>query len=441
MHGKQIAVDSLEPTPGTGRIFSGGSYVLMWWSSLIVIQAFVLGQGLLPPIGKLNLFQGLLIMVASAVIIAVMFSLNGQAGLKFGIPYSIQARAGFGLRGAKIVEFFRIIPAIIWYGVGTWIAAMSFDGILKTLTGFTAPAAKYFYFVGFQALQTWLAYRGIRTMKWFNVTGSVIIASVMLYMLFHILSTYGFKIEESWRGPGTWGTPFWVGLTAAIGALATMMLNVSDVTRHLVKSQPAIWWGHLLGVVPPWFFMLFLGLIAGASLGIWDPVQALMGLSPHPVAMIVLLTFILIAQFTTNLTINILPPALIFMDAFNVKWSTGVIITGILGALTSPWLIMANMEAFFGFIIYYSAVFGPILGVMLADYFVVRRRSLNVAALYEIQPSSEYWYFRGFNLAGVVSILVTSAIAMIWFLPMSWLAGLPLGFIVYLGLYRLLYRQ
>lgn len=430
-----INVDGLAPTAPEGRLFGVGSYVLMWWSSLIVIQAFVLGQGLLPPNGKLNLLQGLLIMVSSAVIIAVMFSLNGQAGLKYGIPYSVHARAGFGVRGARVVEFLRVIPAIVWYGVGTWIAALSFDGILKTLTGFAPPLAKYVYFVGFQGLQTWLAYRGIRTMKWFNVSGSVVIGLIMTYMLVHILTTYGLEIEESWREPGTWGTPFWVGLTAAIGALATMMLNIGDVARHLVRSQPALWWGHLLGIVPPWFFMLFLGLVSGASLGIWDPVQALMSLSPHPAVMLILLTFILIAQFTTNLTINILPPALIFMDAFRIRWGMAVVFTGVLGVVASPWLIMANMESFFGFIIYYSAVFGPILGVMIADYFVVRKRELKVGALYDKSDTSEYWFMGGFNAAGLVSIAAASTVAIAWFLEMSWLVGLPLGFILYVGLY------
>jgi len=426
--------DSLRPTGGR-RLFTGVSYMLMWWSSLIVIQAFVLGQSFLPPIGQMNLVQSLLILVVAAVIFVVMFSLNGQAGLKYGIPYSVQARAGFGIRGSKIVEFLRIVPAIIWYGIGTWIAALSFDGILVTLTGFTSPVAKYFYFLAFQAIQTWLAYQGIRTMKWFNVIGAVIISSVMLYMLIHILSTYGLKIEESWKSEGTWGTPFWVGLTGAVGVLATVMLNISDMTRHLVRSQRAIWWGHLAGVVPPWFFMLFLGLVAGAALGIWNPVQALIELSPHPVAMLVLLTFILIAQFTTNLTINILPPALIFMDTFKIKWGPAVIITGVLGVLSFPWLIMGNMEAFFSFILYYSAFFGPILGVMLADYFVVRKRELAVDALYLTEPSSEYWYTDGFNMAGVLSIFVPGIIGMIWFLPMSWMVGLPFGFFMYVALY------
>jgi NCS1 family nucleobase:cation symporter-1 len=408
----------------------------MWWSSLIVIQAFALGQAFLPPIGKLNLAQALLIMALAGLIFVAMLSLNGQPGLKYGIPFSIQARTAFGVRGSKIVEFLRAAPAIVWYGIGTWIAALAVDGILKTLTGFTAALAPYVYFIALQVLQTWLAYRGIRTMKWFNVTGSVVITAVMIYMMAHILTKYGFQMQAQWNTAPNWGAPFWVGLTSAIGILATVTLNISDMTRHLERSQRANWLGHLFGVVPPWFFMLLLGMAAGAALGVWDPVQALMQLSPNPVIMIVLLLFILIAQITTNLTINILPPALIFMDTFGIGWSRGVLITGLLGTLSFPWLLMANSAAFFGFILYYSALFGPILGVMLADYFVVRRRELDVAQLYVDGPAGHYWYRSGFNVAGLIAVFVPGFVTMVWFLSISWLIGVPAGFLLYLLLRR-----
>jgi NCS1 family nucleobase:cation symporter-1 len=430
--------DSLRPAADHHRVFTTISYVLMWWSSLIVIQAFALGQSFLPPIGSLNLYQALLVMVIAVVLFVVMFSLNGQAGLKYGIPYSIQARAGFGIRGSKFVEFLRAIPAIVWYGIGTWIGALSLDGILTQLVGFTAPFAKYVYFILLQVLQTALAYRGIRTMKWFNASAAIVIAVIMGYMLIHIVQTHGLQIEESWRSEGNWGTPFWVSLTAAIGVLATVMLNISDMTRHLQKSQSAIWLGHLLGVAPPWFFMLTLGLVAGASLGIWDPVQALIQLSPNPLAMVVLLAFVLLAQITTNLTINILPPALIFMDAFKIRWHTAVVLTGVLGVVSAPWLILSNFDAFLSFILHYSALFGPILGVMLADYFVLRRGELHVDDLYVDGPQSRYWYSGGLNLAGLTAVIVPGVITMIWFLPMSWLIGVPAGFVIYLALHPML---
>lgn len=430
--------DTLVPIPSGNRVFTLLTYVMMWWASLIVIQAFVLGQSFLPPIGTLNLFQALLVLVIVGAIFVVGFSLNGQAGMKYGIPYSVQTRSSFGLHGSKIVELVRIIPAIIWYGIGTWIAALSLDGILTTITGFTTPWIKFAYFLGLQAVQTWLAWNGIRTMKSFNAASSIVIAVVMAYMFVHIMSAATIELADSWTAEGDWGPAFWIAMTGAIGALATVMLNISDMTRHLQASQTNLWLGHLLGVLPPWFFMLSLGIVAGAAIGVWNPVDALMQLSPHPLAMIVLLTFILLAQFTTNLTINVLPPALVFMDMFHISWHRAVLATGILGVLSCPWLLLSNSGAFFGFILYYSAFFGPILGVMLADYYVVRRRTLDVAAHYETGEGAPFWYLGGFNAAGLIAVFVPGTVAMIWFLPMAWTIGLPVGFLIYVALFGLL---
>ena len=428
--------DGLSPIPASGRIFSTGSYVLMWWSSLIVIQAFVIGQGFLPPNGTMNIAQAFFVMLVAGLVAVVMFSLNGDAGNSYGIPYLIQSRASFGVRGSKIVEILRAVPALAWYGIGTWIGALSLDGILKTLVGFTAPWTVFTYFVVLQVLQTALAYGGIRTMKWFNVYGSLVIAAVMTYILVHIVGTHGFQIEASWQRAADWGPAFWAGLTTAIGILATVMLNIGDMTRHLAISPRANWLGHFFGVLPPWFFMLTLGIIAGASLGIWDPVQALMQLSPNAFALVVLLAFILIAQFTTNLTINILPPALILMDTFKISWHKAVIVAGVLGILTCPWILLSNMQVFSGFILYYSALFGPVLGVMLADYYVLRKRQLVVEDLYATHAGSPHWYRGGFNPAALVAVAVPGVITMIWFLPVSWLVGLPAGFVLYLLLSR-----
>ena len=157
-------------------------------------------------------------------------------------------------------------------------------------------------------------------------------------------------------------------------------------------------------------------------------------------AMVVLLTFILLAQFTTNLTLNILPPALVFMDTFKISWHQSVIVTGILGAFSFPWLLMANSDAFFGFILYYSAFFGPILGVMLADYFVIRKRELSVDALYNSGRDSEYWYRGGFNVSGLIAVFLPGIVTMIWFLPTAWMIGVPVAFVLYVLLYSRLER-
>jgi nucleobase:cation symporter-1, NCS1 family len=425
------SADSIQPTPRVGRTFRAFPYVLLWWSSLAVIQIFIVGQALLPPLGQLNFMQALLIMALTAVIFVVVLSLNGEAGLEYGIPFSVQLRPPFGLRGAKIIEFMRALPAVVWFGIGSWIAALAMDGILKTLAGFSSPFTAYVYFAALQVAQTVLAYRGIRAIKQFSTIASIVIGAVLIYILIHTLSTYGLHSSASWNHASDWGAPFWIGLTGAIGVLAPVMLNISDITRHVEGTRRSLWLGHLCGVTPPWFFMLLLGMAVGLALGIWDPVQALMHLSPNPVITVIFLVFIVTAQVMTNLTINILPPALVFMETFKTSWARGVLITGVLATLSFPWALMANSAAFFGFILYYSAFFAPIVGVMLADYYLIRRGRLNVAALYAGETTSSYWYRNGFNVAGLIAVVVPGVITMLVCRHVAWLVGLPAGFIVY----------
>jgi hypothetical protein len=133
--------------------------------------------------------------------------------------------------------------------------------------------------------------------------------------------------------------------------------------------------------------------------------------------------------------------ALIFMDTFRMTWPQGVLLSGVLGVLSCPWLLMSNFGAFLGFILNYSALFGPMLGVMLADYYVIRKRQLNVAELYDTTPGSPNWYQGGFNVAGYVAVLVPGLVTMVRYLEVSWLIGVPAGFVLYVVLFPLLERR
>ena len=431
-------IEDLRPVPAAGRVFTLLSYVPMLWASLIVVQAFVLGQALLPPQGSLTLLQGFTVVILAALVMAVFMSLNGQAGFRYGVPYCIHVRAAFGRRGALLPEILRLAPALIWYGFGTWIAVLSVDGIVRTLTGFSPAGIAYVYFLLLQALQTWLALSGIRVMKWFNVGASVALVLIMGYMLMRVLEARSLEVAASWRSAGDWGLAFWSGVNATIGILVAVMASASDLTRYVEQRQRTLWWGHVLGFAPPLAFMMFFGFVAAVTTGVWDPIEALMQLSPGPFLMILMLTFILVAQFSTNLAVNILPPAFIFQEMFGVSWQGGVVIAGVLGTLTFPWLLLQSGESFVTFINYYTAFFGPLLGCMLAQAWL-ERDAMDVDGLYRDGAGGRYWYHGGINLAGVATTLVVGALAMVFFLEISWLVGMPLGYFSHLALSRLLY--
>lgn len=422
--------ESIAPLASDKRVFTGGSYTLMLWASLIVVQALAIGQGMLPPSGSLNLLQGIAVIAVAAAITSLFMSLNGLPGLLQGIPYCIQVRAAYGVRGAKFPEFVRLFPAILWYGVGTWFAALAFDGIVQTLSGFTTDWVVFVYFVGLQAVQTWLAYRGIRMMKTFEVAASIALVLIMGYLMISVLTTHEIAIAEYWQFEGSWGFAFWASVNALIGGVAAIILGASDLTRYLENRRSSMWWGHFLGIAPPLFFMVFLGFLSAAATGSWDPIGALIQLSPNPIALVLLLAFVFFAQFSTNLTINILPPALIFEDLLGIDWRKGVLLTGLLGLISMPWITLGSAETLFTIIGYYSAFFGPILGCMLAQRWF-DRTAATVDDFYNESPSGRFWYNGGVNWVAVAITLGASIVAMLWFLKLSWLVGLPLGFAAY----------
>lgn len=430
-------LEGLRPIGANERVFTLPSYVLMLWASLIVLQGFVLGQALLPPQGELTLLQGVVVVLLASAVMGTFMVLNGQPGLKHGVPFCIQARAAFGVRGARLPALLRMFPAIVWYGFGTWIAALAANGIVETLTGYAPAGIVYVYFLALQALQTWLAYRGIRVMKWFTVGASVALVAIMGYMLARLLASHELLLTNSWQTAGDWGWPFWTGLNATIGILVAVMASASDLTRYLENRASSAWIGHLLGIAPPLAFMMFFGFAAAVTTGVWDPIRALMSLSPGPVVMVLLLVFILIAQFSTNLTVNVMPPAFILQELLGTTWQRGVVITGVLGCLTFPWLLLESGARFVSFINHYTAFFGPLVGCMLAQYWACRPAT-DVEALYVGDASGRYWFHGGVNWAGVLTTLGVGALVMTAALPVSWLVGMPIGFAGYLLLDGLL---
>lgn len=220
-------------------------------------------------------------------------------------------------------------------------------------------------------------------------------------------------------------------MMAAFANWTTAVLNASDITRqirpgrHSPMQASAI--GNFAGVIPPWLFMVVSGMLIGLATGNEDPIAGLVELSTNPVFGVVLLLFIILAQITSNLTLNILPPALALQHLVGISWRKGVIVVAVLSVVTAPWLLFTS-DYFFKFQNVYASFLGPATAVMLADYFIVRRTRLDVPLLYE-DGGARYRYRGGFSLVGLGSMVV-GAIAAFVFLDYSWLVGFPVAFVL-----------
>lgn len=413
------------------RILGPKAYVAMWWGDSVMVGSFMLGSSLIPPFGKLNLTQAFIAIIVANILAALLFALNGRAGWKHGIPMVVQLRSSFGPAGAKIPSLMRAIPALFWYGVQTWLGAMALNQIFADLIGFNNVWA---WFFAFQALQIYLSAKGIQSIKWMEVVGSIVIMLGVVYLIFLFLTTFGFEVKKTTNIDGSWGIPFWLAMAVLIGQFSALLLNVSDYTRYFPRkaSTGTFVGSHIVGIVPPMILLPFVGILGAAAVGIWNPVDIISDHISSLFASIVVLVFIALAQITTNLVANIMPPVLVAMDIFKISWEKACVIVGILGVFTCPWWIM-NDATFLTFISVISAFLGPIFAVMVADFYLVHKGNYNVKVLYEVK--NLFSAFKGWNPAALISIAVGTVISFLN-VDLSWFLGIIPAGIVYITLMK-----
>ncbi|WP_036826703.1 cytosine permease, partial [Photobacterium sanctipauli] len=254
------------------------------------------------------------------------------------------------------------------------------------------------------------------------------------YLLFLFLDQFGLQVRAVGEIEGTWALPFWLGITALTGNFSALFLNVSDYTRFIPRkgvSEATYVNAHVIGVLPPSILMPFIGIMGAAAVGIWNPVDVISQYIPMPIVSVFILFFIALAQVTTNLVANIIPPAIIAMDIFKISWARACVIIGVLAVFTCPWLIM-QADFFLTFVAGMSAFLGPLLGIMLVDYYIIHKGHYNVDALYEGEMFGKW---RKINPAAVIAATVGAVLAL-FFIDLSWFVGTITGATLYYALMR-----
>lgn len=426
-----IELDGLNAIPMSYREMSPLDYAMVFWSSTIVVQIMVVGQYLLAPLGKLNFIQVIVVGIISSILLSLAMDYNGRPGIKYGIPFIIQARAGFGNKGAKIIAFIRSIPAIAWNGIGCWIGGQSLEVVTKQLFGF-GNVWIYFFLILF--LQSFLAYRGIKSIKLFDALMSIVIFGMLIYFFIIVFKSGRIDFAAAMKVKGSWSLPLLAGVVGAMANYTTAILNASDIMRHIKpKSETkrdiskASAFASFFGIIPPWMFMIMSGMLVGLATGAEQPIEGLVELSPNPVFGIILLIFIILAQVTSNLTLNILPPALAMQDIFKISWKKGIVIVGFLSIVTMPWVLFSS-DYFFKFQNIYSAFLGPGFGVLIANYYIINKQSLNVDLLYG--QDNVYEYNNGYSPAAMIALVGGAVLAFV-FLDYAWFVGMPSAMIIY----------
>jgi len=444
--------EDLAPIPMGRRTWTTYNYASLWVAMSVCIPTYMLASGLIA--GGMSWWQAIGTILLGNLIVLVPMLLNAHAGAKYGIPFPVFVRASFGVRGANIPAILRALVACGWFGIQSWIGGQAIYSMLKILWPSAAQSAggQWICFFAFWLLNIFVIWRGIETIKILEGIGAPFMLGIGLLLLWWITGKAG-GLGPVLSAPGKFHSStefvkfFIPSLTGMVGFWATVALNIPDFTRY-AKSQKAQAVGQAMGLPAAMTLYSFIGVaVTSASVvlfgeAIWDPV-VLLGKFHQPVVASVALVALLVATLNTNVAANVVSPSNDFsnLNPRLISFRTGGLITGVIGVLMMPWKLLTDFSSYiFGWLVGYSGLLGPIAGVMIADYFLVRRARLNVDDLY--RRNGDYEYRDGINPRAVVSLAAGIAVALLglavpalrWLYDYAWFVGFGVSGAVYVVL-------
>jgi len=415
--------EDLAPVSPNKRTWGTWNYASLWISMSMCIPTYMLASSLIE--GGMNWWQSVLTIFLGNLIVLIPMILNGHAGTKYGIPFPVFARASFGTKGANIPALLRAIVACGWFGIQTWIGGVSLYQILRVwipslsepaVVGFFPPVLELICFLLFLLINMVVVYFGVESIRKLLVFKAVFLPVAAFALLFWaIYSTQG--LGEILNQPSKFQTSaefwkfFFPALTGMVGFWATLSLNIPDFTRY-ATSQKAQINGQMIGLPPSMAVFSFIGVVVTSATviiygtTIWDPV-ILAGKFENKILVTVAMLAIAISTLATNIAANIVSPANDFanLNPTQISFRTGGYITGIIGVLICPWKLIADPSGYiFTWLVGYSSLLGPIGGIMISDYFFVRKKELILEDLY--QQGKTYSYKNGFNSKAIIALVL-----------------------------------
>ncbi len=445
----------LAPIPMERRSWGLYNYASLWVAMSVCIPTYMLASGLIA--GGMSWWQAIGTILLGNLIILVPMLLNAHAGAKYGIPFPVFVRASFGVRGANIPAVLRALVACGWFGIQTWIGGQAIYSMLRIFWPGAAhmPGGVWVCFFAFWALNLAVIWRGIETIKFLEGIGAPFMLGIGLLLLSWITRQAGgmgpvLSTPGKFHSGGEFFRFFIPSLTGMVGFWATVALNIPDFTRY-AKSQKAQMLGQALGLPMAMTLYAFIGVaVTSASVvlfgeAIWDPVQ-LLGRFHHPAVALIALVALMLATLNTNVAANVVSPSNDFsnLNPRLISFRTGGLITGVVGVCMMPWKLLSDFSAYiFGWLVGYSGLLGPVAGVMIADYFILRRTRLKLDDLY--MRDGAYEYDGGVNWRAVIALVLGIAVALLGLVvaPLRFLYDYAwfVGFAVAGGIYLLLMQR
>ncbi len=442
--------EDLAPTMPAQRTWSTYNYIALWFSMSMEVTTYMLAASLIA--GGMNWKQAVGTILLGNLIVLIPMLLNAHAGTKYGIPFPVFVRASFGPVGANIPAMLRAIVACGWFGIQSWIGGTAIAQMVHVLAPKTAdmPLVTWVCFLGFWFLNMVVVWRGvdsIRFLQSYSVPFMLVLSTMLLVFMVKKAGGLGpmLAAPSTFQSSHDFWHFFFPSLTAMVGYWATLSLNIPDFTRY-AKNQESQLVGQGFGLPVAMVLYSFLGIaVTSASTvvfgrPIWSPVE-LLGMFHQPLLAFLGLIALLVATLNVNIGANVVGPSNDFSNLSPrlISFRTGGLITGFLGIAMCPWYWLSTFGNYiFGWLVGYSGLLGPVAGIMVADYFVIRGTKLDSYSLY--RRGGIYEYKNGFNPAAIVALVIGVFAALIGkFVPRvaflydyAWFVGFFLAGAIYI---------
>ncbi|OLC76354.1 MAG: nitrate reductase [Acidobacteria bacterium 13_1_40CM_4_65_8] len=404
----------LAPVPLSRRNWTTYNYAALWVSMAHCIPTYMLASGLMA--SGMSWSQALITILLGNTIVLIPILLNSHPGTKYGIPFPVFARAAYGTFGSNVPALMRALVACGWFGIQAWIGGEALHTFFKTVipgwpallgAGFGGhTTTEWVSFLLFWGMNIYIIYRGmdlLRAVENWAAPFVLVMAGLLLWWAIDKANGLGPLLSQ----PGKFRTfsEFWPvfvpSLTAMIGFWATLSLNMPDFTRF-GRSQREQIVGQVVALPTTMSLFAAMGVMITSATAIiygqaiWDPVQ-LVGKFSSPFIVAISMFTVVVATIAVNIAANVVSPANDFANAFPrfISFKTGGLITGILGILIQPWKLLADPSGYiFTWLLGYSGGLGSIAGVLVADYWLVRRRELKLEDLYLVDGVYRGWNWR-----------------------------------------------
>ena len=439
----------LAPTTIAQRTWTTYHVASLWIGLAVCIPTYMLAASLVG--AGMDWKQAIFTIMLGNLIVCVPMVLVAHAGTRYGIPFPVLARSSFGIRGSNVPALMRGVVACGWFGIQTWIGGQAIHTMLKVaIPSWEPPFAMALGFAVFWLANMYVVVRGSNAIKALEAwSAPFLIVSGLALLAWAVGRAGGFgpvlAQPSRFRTTGEFMVVFVPSLTAMVGFWATLALNIPDLSRY-ARDQKAQVWGQILGLPTTMTLFSFIGVaVTSASTVIfgepvWDPVQLLSRIE-NPLVVLVALFALLIATLTTNVAANVVAPANGFANLWpaRIDFARGGILTGIIGIAIMPWRLLENADRYMGWLVAYSGFLGPIAGIFIADYWVVRRARLSLPDLYDGSGIYGRWNARALvSLATGITLalvgLVVPALRVLY--DYAWFVGFAGAFGMYVMLMR-----